>query len=89
MDKGRAFAGDLLGCRGLYYPVGIGPFGLSCAAWPDTDEKMKRMYGYSDHMIDGGVMFWGQKSNASFGLAVSRRQWSQVQISHDVCPLAI
>ncbi|MBQ0149453.1 MAG: trehalose hydrolase [Bacteroidales bacterium] len=67
MDKGRAFAGDLLGCRGLYYPVGIGPFGLSCAAWPDTDEKMKRMYGYSDHMIDGGVMFWGQKSNASFG----------------------
>lgn len=67
MDKGRAFAKELLGCSGLYYPVGIGPFGLSSAAWPDTDEKMDDMYGYTDHMLDGGVMFWGQKSNASFG----------------------
>ncbi len=66
MDKGRAYARDLLGCRGLYYPVGIGPFTLSSAAWPDTDEKMKKRYNYDDHMLDGGNMFWGQKSNASF-----------------------
>ena len=69
MDKGRAYARNLLGCRGLYYPVGIGPLGLSTAAWPDTDEKMDDMYGYTDHMLDGGNMFWGQKSNASFGAA--------------------
>lgn len=67
MEKGRAYARELLDCRGLYYPVGIGPFGLSSAAWPDTDEKMDDQYGYSDHMLDGGNMFWGQKSNASFG----------------------
>lgn len=67
MEKGKAYAQELLGCRGLYYPVGIGPFGLSSAAWPDTDEKMQSMYGYTDHMLDGGNMFWGQKSNASFG----------------------
>ena len=67
MEKGRAYARELLNCRGLYYPVGIGPFGLSSAAWPDTDEKMDDMYGYPDHMLDGGNMFWGQKSNASFG----------------------
>lgn len=67
MEKGRAYARELLGCRGLYYPVGIGPFGLSSAAWPDTDEKMMEMYGHPDHMLDGGNMFWGQKSNASFG----------------------
>lgn len=67
MEKGRAYARELLNCRGLYYPVGIGPFGLSSAAWPDTDEKMEDMYGYPDHMLDGGNMFWGQKSNASFG----------------------
>lgn len=66
MDKGRAYAKELLGCRGLYYPVGIGPFGLSSAAWPDTDAKMKAMYGYDDHLLDGGNMFWGQKSNAAF-----------------------
>lgn len=67
MDKGRAYARELLNCRGLYYPVGIGPFSLSSAAWPDTDEKMQEMYGYTDHNLDGGNMFWGQKSNASFG----------------------
>ncbi len=67
MEKGKSYAQVLLGCKGLYYPVGIGPFGLSSAAWPDTDEKMKASYGYSDHLLDGGNMFWGQKSNASFG----------------------
>lgn len=67
MEKGKAYAKELLGCKGLFYPVGIGPFGLSSAAWPDTDEKMQAMYGYPDHMLDGGNMFWGQKSNASFG----------------------
>ncbi|MBQ0087480.1 MAG: hypothetical protein KBS72_07350 [Bacteroidales bacterium] len=32
MEKGRAYARELLNCRGLYYPVGIGPAGLSLSA---------------------------------------------------------
>lgn len=67
MEKGTSAARKLLGCRGLYYPVGIGPYGLATAAWPDNKETMQKFYGTPDNTIDGGLMYWGQKSNASFG----------------------
>ena len=66
MEKGGWLASELLGCRGVYYPVGIGPFGLTTSAWPKNVDEMQRRYGTTDFEHDAGMMFWGQKSNASF-----------------------
>ena len=65
MDEGSRLAKELLGCRGLYYPVGIGPKGLPTSVWPKDPDKMEKFYGTRDNTHDGGMMFWGQKSNAS------------------------
>ena len=65
MEEGRRLAGELLGCRGLYYPVGIGPVGLPTSVWPKDPDMMEKRYGTRDNTHDAGMMFWGQKSNAS------------------------
>lgn len=66
MDAGRKFAKDLLGVRGIYYPVGIGPDGLCTTRWPLTPEGMEKRYGTRENTIDGGYKFLGQKINAVF-----------------------
>lgn len=59
MPVARANARDLLGIRGLYYDVGIGPKGLETSFMPDG------------HSIpgEGRRMFLGQKSNGLFAAA--------------------
>jgi len=66
MERGRELSSTLVNCRGVYYPVGIGPLGMSTCGWPDNEEEMEREYGSRDIHHDGGMMFFGQRSNASF-----------------------
>ncbi len=66
MKSGKKHALDLLKCRGVYYPVGIGPKGYCTSMFPLTAEKMKRAYRTEEIGIEGGYMFLGQKSNAVF-----------------------
>lgn len=50
IPEGRRFAREFLGCRGIYYPVSLGPCGLNLAACAYSEEH--------------GILFLGQKSNA-------------------------
>lgn len=66
MDKGRQHAKALLGIKGIYYPVGIGPKGLVTTRWPLTPDEMEKRYATRENTIDGGYKFLGQKINAVF-----------------------
>ncbi len=68
MDNGRRHARELLGIRGIYYPVGIGPKGLCATRWPLTPEEMEHRYATRENTIDGGYKFLGQKINAVFSV---------------------
>lgn len=68
MEAGRRHARDLLNCRGIYYPVGIGPKGLCTSMWPLTPEEMQAKYATRENTIDGGYKFLGQKINAVFSV---------------------
>lgn len=68
MDKGRSFSKQLLGTKGIYYPVGIGPLGLTTTHWPLTADEMEKRYGTRDNTIDNGYKFLGQKINAVFSV---------------------
>lgn len=68
MESGRKHAKELLGCRGIYYPVGIGPNGLCTSMWPFTPEEMMEKYATTENTIDGGYKFLGQKINAVFSV---------------------
>lgn len=68
MSKGKAHAKSLLNNAGIYYPVGIGPKGLTTARWPASPADMKRIYGKNSNKIDNGYMFLGQKTNAVFSV---------------------
>lgn len=68
MEAGKRHAKELLNCRGIYYPVGIGPKGLCTAMWPLTQEEMMEKYATKDNTIDGGYKFLGQKINAVFSV---------------------
>lgn len=68
MDEGRLCASELLGCRGIYYPVGIGPKGLCTSMWPLTPEEMMEKYSTRENTIDNGYKFLGQKINAVFSV---------------------
>ncbi len=57
----RIFARKYLGCRGIYFPVGIGPLGM------DTS----KIDGTKEH----GRLFLGQKSNASYAACVMAMRW--------------
>ena len=65
MEQGRRHAQNLFQCRGILYPVGLGPKGLCSSAWPQNQDRMKN-YGSASNTIEDGVMFWQQKTNASF-----------------------
>jgi len=66
MAKAKVHARKELNCRGVYYPVGIGPKGFCSSMYPLTEAKMMKNYGIMDLNIEGGYMFCGQRSNAVF-----------------------
>ena len=66
MEKAKKHAHEILNCRGVYYPVGIGPKGFSSSMYPLTEEKMMKTYGIKDLNLEGGHMFCGQRSDAIF-----------------------
>ncbi|GAO44537.1 glycosyl hydrolase family 95 catalytic domain-containing protein [Flavihumibacter petaseus] len=66
MQKAQVHAKELMHCRGVYYPVGIGPKGFASSMYPLTEEKMMKNYGIKDLNLEGGLMFCGQRSNAAF-----------------------
>ena len=66
MENAKKHAAKFLNCRGVYYPVGLGPKGYCSAMFPLTAEKMKHYYRTAETGIEGGYMFLGQKSDAVF-----------------------
>jgi alpha-L-fucosidase 2 len=66
MENAKKHAREYLNCRGVYYPVGIGPKGFCPAMYPLTAEKMQFYYKTPETNIENGYMFLGQKSNAVF-----------------------
>jgi len=70
MDTGRELARTLADCDGVLYPVGISPMGAASTRWVrNPDDVMYRWYRYSDPPLEGGYMFWGQKTDAAFAAA--------------------
>lgn len=61
MAQGEMFASDFLGCRGIYYPVGLGPLGLNTSTKPALNEHYQG--------------FLGQKSNAGYAAVVMVLRW--------------
>lgn len=59
MEQGRRHAWNLCRCRGILYPVGLGPNGLVTQAWH------RNSLGQPSDLEDG-CMFWKQRTNASF-----------------------
>ncbi len=58
---GKKYAKEYLGCRGIYYPVAIGPLGMETDLRPDTKEH--------------GHLFLGQKSNATYAAVIPMMRW--------------
>lgn len=66
MEAAKQHAKKFLNCRGVYYPVGIGPKGFCSSMYPLTPENMMKEYGIPDNNFEGGYIFCGQRSNALF-----------------------
>lgn len=66
MERGRWYAENLQGCRGIYYPVGIGPKGIET-----TRANPPRV----SCLTDGQGLFHGQKSNAAYCAANMAMRW--------------
>ncbi|MEO5712325.1 MAG: glycoside hydrolase family 95-like protein [Luteolibacter sp.] len=67
MPVGQKHAQDILGIRGVLYPVGIGPLGLdggNIVANTKTDNRYEK-----------GITTWGQRSNAAYNLVNMGRRW--------------
>ena len=69
MEKGKKHAKNIYNCKGIIYPVGIGPLGLCTSAWPRDNKKMMERYGVPDNNLEDGVAFLQQNTNASFVVA--------------------
>ena len=61
MPEGERNAREFLGCRGIYYPVGIGPKGLNTSAAPSLEHD---------------ELFLGQKSDAAYGAVIPILRWN-------------
>ena len=57
----KRFAKEYMGCRGVYYPVSLGPLGMESDARPDTKEH--------------GHLFLGQKSNGAYCSVIPMMRW--------------
>jgi len=65
IERGQWYAREVLGCRGVLYPVGIGPKGI---------ETTRNCPDYPDHIEKGGL-FFGQKSNAAYAVVNLSMRW--------------
>lgn len=61
MPIAKQFAKEYLGCRGVYYPVAIGPLGMESDVRPETKEH--------------GHLFLGQKSNGAYCSVIPMMRW--------------
>ena len=61
MPEGERNAREFLGCRGIYYPVGIGPKGLNTSSAPSLEHN---------------ELFHGQKSDAAYGSVILILRWN-------------
>ncbi len=61
MPEGERNAREFLGCRGIYYPVGIGPKGLNTSRAPSAEHN---------------ELFLGQKSDAAYGAVIMILRWN-------------
>ena len=66
MERGQWYASNLQGCRGVYYPVGIGPRGIET-----TRANPPRI----PWQTDGQGLFHGQKSNAAYCAVNMAMRW--------------
>ena len=67
-DRGAYYADKLLGVRGVYFPVGIGPKGVE-TTWDDS-----AVDGLIPHYEEDGL-FFGQKSNAAYAVVNMSMRW--------------
>ena len=65
MERGKWYAKEVYGARGVLYPVGIGPTGI---------ETTRDRHAGKPQNVKGGC-FWGQKSNASYSLVPIAFHW--------------
>ncbi|MBR5519800.1 MAG: hypothetical protein IKU55_03690 [Clostridia bacterium] len=61
MPRAKRYAREYLGCRGVLYPVSIGPLGMEVDMRPNVREH--------------GHLFLGQKSNAAYAAVVQLFRW--------------
>lgn len=62
MDMGRQHARELLNCKGIYYPVGIGPKGLCTSMWPSySGTKMCKNMLPAKTRLTTGISSWDKK----------------------------
>lgn len=61
MPEGERNAREYLGCRGIFYPVGIGPKGLNTSRAPSLEHN---------------ELFLGQKSDAAYGAVIMILRWN-------------
>ncbi|MDD5707084.1 MAG: hypothetical protein PHR35_14265 [Kiritimatiellae bacterium] len=66
MERGEWYARNLQGCRGIYYPVGIGPKGI---------ETTRANPPHIPWITDGQGVFHGQKSNAAYCAVNMAMRW--------------
>ena len=76
MKRGEEHARKAQGCRGLYYPVGIGPKGTDTTGylpeWAGTEDKLPHR---RPEYRENGVEFYGQRSNAAYCVANIAMRW--------------
>ena len=66
MERGQWYAREALGCRGVFYPVGIGPKGI---------ETTRTNTRHGPENSEKGGLFFGQKSNASYAVVNLSMRW--------------
>lgn len=65
MERGRFYARKLLGVRGVYYSVGVGPMGI----------EPSRRGNLTDSAYQEGGCFMGQKCNAAYAATPMSMHW--------------
>ncbi|HEV2481743.1 MAG TPA: hypothetical protein VGS79_18875 [Puia sp.] len=69
IPRGRWYAKNVTHTRGILYPVGIGPLGIE----PTRNFSVGGYQKEGD--IEQGGLFYGQRSNAAYGLVNMAQQW--------------
>ncbi len=67
MERGRFYAESILGIRGVYFPVGIGPLGIETTRHIGSTRR--------DARVEDEGYFHGQKSNAAYCLVNVAMHW--------------